>query len=52
MISKVDFRDFFEINERLYGDNPAMMAKLEYMLRMMSSVEPRVEIVGKDESRR
>lgn len=51
MISKVDFRDFLEINQRLYGDNPALMAKLEYMLRMMNSVEPRIEIVGKDNSR-
>jgi len=51
MISKVDFRDFFEINQRLYGDNPALMAQLEYMLRMMNSSEPRIEIVGKDDSR-
>ena len=51
MISKVDFRDFFEINQRLYGDNPALMAQLEYMLRMMNTSEPRVEIVGKDDSR-
>lgn len=51
MISKVDFRDFFEINQRLYGDNPALMAQLEYMLRMMNGAEQRVEIVGKDDSR-
>ncbi len=52
MISKVDFRDFFEMNQRLYGDNPALMAQVEYMLRMMNTSEPRIEIVGKDDSRR
>jgi hypothetical protein len=39
MISKVDFRDFFEINTRLYGEHPARAGTLDYVLRLLETLE-------------
>lgn len=41
MISKVDFRDFFEINSRLFGENPAQAASIAYVLRLIDTLECR-----------
>lgn len=46
MISKVDFRDFFEINTHLFGENPAQAASLAYVLRLIDTLESRRAELG------
>ncbi|MCU0837271.1 MAG: hypothetical protein MUE49_00940 [Rhodospirillales bacterium] len=41
MISKVDFRDFFEINSRLYGDNSSQSASITFLMQLLDSLEAR-----------
>jgi hypothetical protein len=46
MISKVDFRDFFEINARLYGETPAKATGLDYVLGLLDTLESRRAELG------
>lgn len=52
MISKVDFRDFFEINARLYGDNPAHAAAYAYVMGLIEVLENRRREPAGDDARR
>jgi hypothetical protein len=42
----VDFRDFIEINARLYGENPSHAAAIAYILRLLDALESRRADLG------
>jgi hypothetical protein len=41
MLSKVDLRDFLEINHGLYGDDASFAAALEFLTALMSAIDAR-----------